>query len=325
MTLRNRNLFASTDGFAILPPTNAEAEADRKNVAEFRRSNPGGPYRLVAIDLDGTLLSPTGLVTARVKDAVDRALSAGLRICFATGRNWTESRAIIDAIGHRDAAVFVGGAVVIDTRTGATLHRTMMHPELARESCQCLEVMGHSVCALQDTEHRGVDYLVSGDVELNGALRQWMKITAATVHRVTSLADHLHEHTIRVGIVASAIAVAEAKRQVIEQLGDRVVVHSLFVPAYEVEVMEIFDQAVNKWQGLLYVAGMHGIEPGQIIAVGDDVNDIAMIKGAGLGVAMGNARPDVLAVADRVIGSNADEGLAEFLDELTETANVPSV
>jgi hydroxymethylpyrimidine pyrophosphatase-like HAD family hydrolase len=79
---------------------------------------------------------------------------------------------------------------------------------------------------------------------------------------------------------------------------------------------------VNKWQGILHVAGHHGIRPEEIIAIGDDVNDVPMLRNAGLGVAMGNARPEIQAVAKRVIGTNADEGLAKFLEELVEGRKV---
>ena len=109
------------------------------------------------------------------------------------------------------------------------------------------------------------------------------------------------------------------KRELIERFGERIVCQNLIVPAYGVEVLEIFDPAVNKWEGIMHVARRHGVEASQIVAIGDDVNDLPMIRNAGLGVAMGNARPEVLAAAKRVIGSNQDEGLAEFLDELVAT------
>jgi hydroxymethylpyrimidine pyrophosphatase-like HAD family hydrolase len=88
------------------------------------------------------------------------------------------------------------------------------------------------------------------------------------------------------------------------------------VPAYGVDVMEIFDPAVNKWQGILHVARLHGVGPAEIVAIGDDVNDLPMIRAAGLGVAMGNARAEVKQAAARVIGRNDEDGLAIFLDEL---------
>jgi hydroxymethylpyrimidine pyrophosphatase-like HAD family hydrolase len=171
---------------------------------------------MIAIDLDGTLLSPTGEVTPRVKAAIHRALGAGLLVCFATGRNWTESRTVIDAVEHYGSAVFVGGAMVIDTEKQVTLHRSLMGADLAREVSACLEANGQAVMALQDTQAAGgVDYLASGgDAVLNAPTAHWMRVTAAKVHRVPSLANHSHEHTVRVGIVAPT----EVTRQIRDEL-----------------------------------------------------------------------------------------------------------
>src|SRR5437870_4876522 len=119
---------------------------------------------MIAIDLDGTLLAPDGTVSPRSKAAVHKALSAGLLVCFATGRNYTESKMVLEAVAHYDSAVFVGGAMVIDTRDGVTLHRTLMDPQLARELCRALEAERQAVLALQDTGHAGVDYLVSAGI-----------------------------------------------------------------------------------------------------------------------------------------------------------------
>lgn len=276
-------------------------------------------YRMIAIDLDGTLLSPAGEVTPRAKAAVHKALAAGLLVCFATGRNWTESRTVLDAVAHYGSAVFVGGAMVVDTEKRATLHRTMMESALARELCGFLETEGHAALALQDTHSAGgVDYLVSANVGLNDATRRWMDVTLAAVHPVGRLGDHPHGHTIRVGICAESAEARRVRADLLARFGERVVCHNLFVPAYDVEVMEVFDPAVNKWQGILHVARRHGVDPADVIAIGDDVNDLPMIRDAGLGVAMGNAKPEVQAVADLVIGSNADEGLAAFLEELVD-------
>ena len=273
-------------------------------------------YKMIAIDLDGTLLSPTGKVTKRAKDAVHQALKSGLLVCFATGRNWTESRTVVEAVEHYSTAVFAGGAMVVDTERDVTLHKMMMDPALAAELSAHLEAEGHAVLALQDTDVAGVDYLVTGEAELNEATLAWTRITDAKIRRVPRLGDHDHRHTVRVGIVAAREDVQRSTLTLTQQFGDRIVQQSLYVPAYRVEVLEVFDPAVNKWQGILHVARHHGIEPGEIIAVGDDVNDIPMLRSAGLGVAMGNARPEIQAIAGRVIGTNADEGLAQFLEEL---------
>jgi Cof subfamily protein (haloacid dehalogenase superfamily) len=273
-------------------------------------------YRMIAIDLDGTLLSPDGSVSPRNKAAVRRALQAGLLICFATGRNWTESVTVLDAVEHYSTAVFVGGAMVIDTKAGKTLHRQGVNPQLAREVCRALESLGHAALVLQDTGSAGVDYLVQKGAVLNDATSQWMVATSAQVHEVDDLSSFPHEHTIRVGICAGHDETGRVRDVLKAQFGDRVLCQSLYVPTYSVEVLEVFDPAVNKWQGILHVAETHGVQPGQIVAIGDDINDLPMIQNAGLGVAMGNARPEVLAAAKRVIKTNSEDGLAEFLEEL---------
>jgi Cof subfamily protein (haloacid dehalogenase superfamily) len=284
------------------------------------------PYRMIAIDLDGTLLASDGSVPPRAKAAIHRALGAGLLVCFATGRNWTESKSILDTVAHHATAVFVSGAMVMDTKREVTLHRTMMDPTLAREVCGVLEALGHSALALQDTHKTGgVDYLATAGQTPNEAERLWREVTQTVVHEVESLADWPHEHTIRIGIVAPTTEVELAAKQLIERFGERIVSHCIHVPAYGVDVMEVFDPAVNKWEGISHVARLHGVQAHEIVAIGDDLNDLPMLRHAGLSVAMGNAKPEVKAIARRIIGRNDEDGLAVFLEELiAEHAVVPA-
>jgi hypothetical protein len=279
-------------------------------------------YRMIVIDLDGTLLSPKGEVTPRSKSAIRRALDAGLLVCFATGRNWTESKDALDALEHYPTAVFAGGAMVIDTHRRATLHRTLMNPVLAAEICQFLEERGQSALALQDLGTAGMDYVISGASSANAATQGWMAVTKATLHAVPSLANYPHQHTVRVGICAEPQVVRQVKKELEERFGSRLFCQNMLVPTYGVEILEIFDPAVNKWEGVLHLARHHNIIPEQIVAIGDDVNDLPMIQNAGLGVAMGNARPQVKAAAKRVIAANYEDGLATFLDELVDQHQV---
>jgi hydroxymethylpyrimidine pyrophosphatase-like HAD family hydrolase len=92
--------------------------------------------------------------------------------------------------------------------------------------------------------------------------------------------------------------------------------HRLRVPGERCEVLEVFDPAVSKWEGISFVIHRHQIEAQQVIAVGDDMNDLQMIRHSGLGVAMGNARPALKPAADLVIGSSSEDGLAVFIEDL---------
>jgi len=277
---------------------------------------------MIAIDLDGTLLSTRGDVSDRTKVAVRRVLDAGLLVCFATGRNWTESRFVLEAVDHYPTAVFSGGAMIVDTQQQVVLHRMKMDPALAADVCRVMEESGYAPLALQDISVTGFDYLVSESVELHPISALWLKAMKNEFRRVASLAVHTHEHTVRVGTVGVSDDMADLKRRLDEAFGDRILCHRMEVPREKLEVLEVFDPSVNKWQGILLAAERHAVLPSQIIAIGDDVNDVAMIENAGLGVAMGNAKPEALAVADLVVGSNAEDGLAAFLDELVDQGKV---
>jgi hydroxymethylpyrimidine pyrophosphatase-like HAD family hydrolase len=87
---------------------------------------------------------------------------------------------------------------------------------------------------------------------------------------------------------------------------------------------EIAPAGVTKWAGILHVAHEWGIEPAQICAAGDDVNDLPMIRGAGLGIAMGNAQTDVLAAADLIVHSHDEDGIVEIADLLLDGLSYPA-
>lgn len=282
-------------------------------------------YRFVALDLDGTTLNPRGQVAPRTKSAIHALREAGVYVCFATGRNLTESRPVLEAADHYPNAVFVGGASVVDTaansRQGALIRSFPMHPDLARELSRELEGLGQAVLALQETFAAGFDYLITEGIPLNKETLRWTSLTKASLRYHPSLATYEHPLTLRVGIVAPPEAVAQANL-VLEtkynagKPNSRIVTHTIAVPPQGVEVVEIFDPQVTKWSGIRFLADSMGIAPEEIIAVGDDLNDLPMLRHAGLGVAMGNAHPLAKQAAKLTINTHAEDGLAQFLESL---------
>ena len=271
---------------------------------------------MLALDLDGTILSSDGTVSQRTLDAVRAASAAGYRICVATGRNYTESRFAIERLSIRGECIFVGGAIVIDTATGRTLHRTAMDSAIAAEVCALFESLGHAALALQDTFESGLDYLITKSIPIRLATRAWMDAMEMGIEYVPSLGSHLHRHTLRVGVCCETPEADAVMEQLQRHFGNRTMMHRLRVPGAQCEVVEVFDPAVSKWEGINFIIGRNHIAPHQVIAVGDDMNDLQMIQHSGLGVAMGNARPALKQAADLVIGENSENGLAVFLEEL---------
>jgi hypothetical protein len=92
--------------------------------------------------------------------------------------------------------------------------------------------------------------------------------------------------------------------------------HTIRSPRYLNWMCEIAPVGVTKWSGVMSLAREWGIDAAEICAVGDDVNDLPMIRGAALGIAMGNAQPEVLAAADRIVGRQDDDGLVDVAELL---------
>ncbi len=270
---------------------------------------------LFGIDLDGTLLNPAGAVADRTKRAVHAILKAGHKVAFATGRNYIEARRIFDIMEHQDLAVLVSGAIVVDTRLQQTVYRSAMDPTLAANLCTAIERLGFAAVAFQDRAYTGVDYLVSTDRHVHDALSSWMTLSDQLMQTHSDLPNVDHSHTLRVSTVLDYADATRLKRAIEEEFGDRAYVHGVLVVSEGVEIIEMFDRHVNKWLGLTQVADHHNVPHDRIIAIGDDMNDLAMIRHASLGIAMGNARSELKEAANRVIGSNAEDGLAVFLEE----------
>ncbi len=104
--------------------------------------------------------------------------------------------------------------------------------------------------------------------------------------------------------------------ELLSRWNDDLSIHVLRSPRYTGFMCEIAPAGVSKWSGVLHVAELSGIACDQICAVGDDVNDIPMIQGAGLGVAMGNALPEVKAAADRIAPGHDSDGLVAVVEWL---------
>lgn len=272
---------------------------------------------LVALDLDGTVLSPAGHVTPRTRDAIRAVTARGIRVCICTGRTWSESRAVAAEGQLEGPGVFAGGAVINEMAAGAILRRTNIDPALARESIGMIHAHGLAAMAYQTGQPAGeADWLISSEFEMPPGLMRWLAHFGSSHRRAEGLDRFDHPFTVRIsteGAIGQCDALVE---RMAAAFGPRVYLHQITVPSANIEVVEVFDAAVNKWQGLMEVARLTGVDPRAIVAVGDDVNDLPMLRNAAVAIAMGNAKPVIKEAVRRTIGTNADEGLAAFLEEL---------
>ncbi|MCE9591267.1 MAG: HAD hydrolase family protein [Planctomycetes bacterium] len=282
-------------------------------------------YRMIGIDLDGTLLDRHGKATPRNLRAIAEAERVGVLVVPCTGRAWRESRMVLSAFprvqGAENPGVFVGGAVVSDLDSGKSMDIAVIEPTLALELIGHLHDNDEAVLVFRDANLVGHDYMVTGRGTLSPNTEWWFQATGATVHfhRTPALGD-LH-HVMRVGLVTDTARMNRVTAGLRETFGDRVLLQSFAAvqmpdPRDTMHVLEVFARGVDKWRGLSWIAAQRGIETEQIAVIGDEVNDLAMVESAGLGIAMGNAIEAVKAASDHVTLTSDESGVGYAIEQL---------
>lgn len=293
-------------------------------------------YDILALDLDGTLFGPDGRVSEASVRAVRAAREAGIQVVICTGRGYVESKGAIASIDAHIPArgrpiapiVVAGGSMVADAATGRTLHRWPMSTSLVRRLCVHFAQARRAPLILKDRDAAGFDYLVVNSGPIEYPTQWWFEVMDVEVKFIDDIEHDPHpEHTVRVGFAALTPVMTELARSVAGQFGRETMVQHFSAVAgmanstqgvkdEGVQLLEVFGPQVSKWTAVHRLALEQGIPRERIAAIGDEVNDLAMIEGAGLGVAMGNAVKPVLDVADRVTESNAHDGVARAIDRI---------
>jgi hydroxymethylpyrimidine pyrophosphatase-like HAD family hydrolase len=280
-------------------------------------------YDMLVIDLDGTLLTPGGIVTPASVRAVQRAREAGIEIVIATGRALVESLDPLAAIGHEGLVVAAGGSLLCDAATGRTVDRSAMPHDLVVDVVASLLRHGHKALLLKDADRAGYDYLAVGPGELDPASQWWFETLPVRVRFVHEIDDDPHPaDTVRAGAVASEEELAPLAEWLAEEIGDRgFLQHWGAVTETEVigattHLLEVFNPHVSKWTMIQRICRDKGIDRRRVAAIGDGLNDVQIVCEAALGVAMGNADPRVRAVADRMTDDYESDGAAKAIDKI---------
>lgn len=274
-------------------------------------------YRLAAIDIDGTLLNTAQQVPARNLEALRKAHAAGMELCLCTGRSLTETLPVAESTGLAlRYAVLVFGAIVADLRTGQTLSRATLADDLTAALVDHFRSRGYPILLLYDVSEAGLDYRVLDGERNAAAYRQWLEVAPTRAEWCRQL-PKAGPQPIRIGIIEAPEGIEQAIGEVRSEFpATAAKINAIYAPNYGFHVIECFAPQVNKWHGISVLCDRLGIAGSQVVAIGDDVNDVEMIAQAGLGVAMGNAVEAVRAVARRQVPDNNACGLAVLLEDL---------
>ncbi len=281
---------------------------------------------LLVTDLDGTLLDRRGRVSDRNRAALAAARSAGWHVVIATGRTWSESHRAIDCVAEDALFIGVGGATLHEAGSGRVLATSTIDAPTAAALATEIVTSGHRAHLLLDASVAGHDYLFVGTAELDAATRWWLTehpISARDWHALPADAhEQLHARVLRVGTIAAADMLGPMAEGLAARYGDHLAVRQWSALTAEeaigssTHMLEIFARDTDKWTMACEAARRLGIAPGGIVALGDGLNDLDLVRNAGIGVAMGNADARVAAVAAAHSHAHDADGAAVAIEAL---------
>jgi Cof subfamily protein (haloacid dehalogenase superfamily) len=262
---------------------------------------------LIACDVDGTLLDDDETITPRTRDAVRAAVAGGAQFILATGRPPRWIRPVVEALGFAPMAVCANGAVVYDPATDRVVSaRTLDVDTLAELAVLATRVIPGAGLAVERIGERAHDTATPQFISSPGYEHAWLNPDNTEV----SIEDLLSAPAIKLLIRKTGARSADMAAELAKHLGiDGDITYST-----NNGLVEIVPLGISKATGVEEVAGSLKIGSDEVVAFGDMPNDVPMLLWAGHGVAMGNAHPDVLAVADEITAANTDDGVGRVLE-----------
>lgn len=266
-------------------------------------------YRLLAMDMDGTVLNSEKIVTPRTEQAIRTAIRAGYEVLFASGRGPSEMRRYLAQFPEMRYAIGLSGAAVFDLQRGESLVSVTIPRPLAEEIITTSEEVDAMVVVFAGPEV----YVERKRREQLGyfGCDCFAKLYDDCAVWVEDVADVLKRDGDRIYKINLYCHTEADWKLAGEKLGHLPVSYAQGIP----NNYEISPQGVDKGAGLELLCRTLGIPVEESIAVGDEGNDLAMLRAAGLGVAMANASPAVKAAADVLTADCDHDGVADVIEK----------
>ena len=269
--------------------------------------------RLLATDIDGTLLNPQFQISDRDLAALRQARAAGIEIVLVTGRRHTFALPIAQQLGF-DLWLISSNGAVTRSLEGETFHRDLMPLETCLQLCKAMqEFRGHTVLTF-DKETKGAIVIERMD-ELNSSIRRWLEKNMQYIEFVVPIEKALVTDPVQAMFCGSMARMVDI-RHGIENSGlkGKITVLRTEYPARDLSMIDVLNAGCSKGHALQRWAKYRGIRREQVMAVGDNHNDIEMLEFAGHPVIMGNACEELRGRQWTVTLGNDECGVAAAVD-----------
>jgi len=274
--------------------------------------------RLIAIDIDGTLLDSTSQVSQANLDALRRAQETGVEIVLVTGRRHRFALPIAESLGFDLWIISSNGAVTRSTR-GEPFHRDLMPQATAMKICHHMRAFRNYMVITFDREGMGAILCENHD-HLYGVIQRWMEKNAPYIEYVSPIEKALMEDPIQTMFCGPIALMEEAQRQLQEcGFADEITVLQTKYDHRDLTIVDILNAGCSKGHALERWAAYRGIQPSQVMAIGDNYNDIEMLTFAGHPVIMGNASDDLKRDGWTITLRNDESGVAAAIEQVLES------
>ena len=271
--------------------------------------------RLLALDLDGTTLDAHGGLSEAVRDGVAAVRRRGIRVVLCTGRRFRTALPMARSLELSGPIVVNNGVLVKEIESGATLQHDYLPDDIYAEVLALMRGLGPPLVYV-DAYHEQRDFVTERVGTAHPFQQEYLADNTAFHGVVDDLSVDRPERVIMMSAMADEDSLAALRQRVVEKLGDRIRTHALINKNYNGQILEVLSSRSGKWPALARLAAEDGIAPKEIAAVGDDQNDVQMIRESGLGIAMGNAVEPAKCAASIVVRSNAEGGAVEALQQI---------
>jgi Cof subfamily protein (haloacid dehalogenase superfamily) len=259
--------------------------------------------RLIATDLDGTLLRSDGSVSKRSVDALRAAEEAGIVVVVATGRPPRWVHPVAERLEHTGLAICANGAVVVDLHSERILETRPMSRAAVLKVAEIVRDAVPGVAFAVETTSRGFGQEAGYHARLDDFRNEpW----------VAPIEDLAADDVVKLLVRHEEMDPDELLGLARGLVGDVAELTHSSTSA----LLEVSAAGVTKASTLARVAEGHDIEPAEVVVFGDMPNDLPMLAWAGAGYAMANAHPDVLASAERFAPANDEDGVAQVIEDL---------
>ena len=284
-------------------------------------------YRLLALDIDGTLLRSDKTISPRTQAALDGARAAGVHLVLVTGRRYPAARQVAERLSGPTDMVLHNGALIVEACGGGDrgdaightldggliLHRRLLPRELALRAIHAGRAAGADPVVHAGPRGEG-RLLVERPGRSNTLLAYYLDKSHPDVVRVDDLAAALDEDPLQVMFGGDIADMDRLYPGLCGGLAGEASVERTVYPDSGVGLLDVLAAGVGKREAVAFLQRRFQVLPEQTIAIGDNWNDHGMLLAAGLGLVMGNAEPGLRALGLPVLPTNDEDGVAVALE-----------